>query len=72
MNDISIGDLVSIKHYGIKGMFLVLETDWTDEDGWLARLLKVGTTTDIRGWMPLSLLEKVGQKMTETNTTNRL
>lgn len=72
MNDISIGDLVSIKHYGIKGMFLVLETDWTDEDGWLARLLKVGTTTDIRGWMPLSLLEKVGQKMTETNTTNQL
>jgi hypothetical protein len=72
MNEISTGDLVSIKHYGIKGMFLVLETDWSDEDGWLARLLKVGTAVDIRGWMSVGLLEKVGQKMTETDATNRL
>lgn len=68
---LKVGDLVEVKHYGIEGMFLIIGIEWNDEDGWLGHLQLVGEARAI-GWLPLGFLQAHGQKMSETNKTNRL
>jgi hypothetical protein len=70
--NIVVGDLVKIKHYGIEGMFLVTKVEWNEEDGWIAMLFKVGEAKEVRGWLPANMLQRIGQKMSETNKTNKL
>ena len=69
--DLKIGDLVEVKHFGIEGMFLIIGVELNDEDGWLGHLQLVGEAQAI-GWLPLGFLQAYGQKMTETNKTNKL
>ena len=69
--DLKIGDLVEVKHFGIEGMFLIIGIEWNDEDGWLGHLQLVGEAKAV-GWLPLGFLQEYGQKMTETNKTNKL
>jgi hypothetical protein len=51
-------------------MFVIADISWDIENGWIARLIKVGGKVDIKGWMPLTLLKQFGQKMSKTNQTN--
>jgi hypothetical protein len=65
-----LGDLVYIEPSLAQDMFVIADISWDIENGWIARLIKVGGKVDIKGWMPLTLLKQFGQKMSKTNQTN--